>query len=130
MIESLVPVDSKHPYHKDMFKTLVLLSLESGGEEVFFVIEGCASFAPLDEVKSGDSYFYEESTCPTNFIRIEAIYTKDDDDPHGLFDHRDTAWMTREYLAAREAGSEAEYLRKVFPLLARPARLAESKETR
>jgi hypothetical protein len=116
--ETLVPVDSRHPFHADMFKTLDLLALSlADGSKLYFVVEGCTKFEDMDEVRSWRQHFYEEHTCPTNFIRIEAIVHNGDHDPHGVFEYVDTVWMTDAYVRAEEEGTAADYLASVFPQL-------------
>lgn len=123
MSEVLVHVDSTHEYHRGMFKTLTLLALDlADGSALFFVVEGRAEFDSLDKIREYDRYFYEEHTCPTNFIRTEAIVTDGDFDAHGVFRYVDSAWLTEEYIAAKEAGTEQESLTRMFPLLLSHAR--------
>lgn len=111
--DPLVSVGSAQ--HPDMFKTLVLLKITGPEEPVYFIVEGCAQFEDLAEVNDHNTYFYEEHTCPTNFIRIEAVFTPEDDDPHGTFEHVATVWLTESYVAAKNAGEQDEWLRRAFP---------------
>jgi hypothetical protein len=111
----LVPVDSKHEFHTDMFKTLDLLSLTTTDGPIYFIIQGCAKFCEISELNERHEYFYEEGQCPTNFIRIEAIFTPNDDDPHGLFTFIRSVWLTTDYLDAESNGRPDEWLRQAFP---------------
>ena len=62
-------------------KTLDLLMLEPQKKPVYFVLAG-KHFADGD---SDHTYFYEEHSCPTNWIhRTEMIATGGDTDPHGV----------------------------------------------
>ena len=70
--EGLVPVDSEHPAHADMFQTLDLLSINTTEGRAFFIIEGCANFQSIEDLQHSHQFFYEEHTCPVNFIRIPA----------------------------------------------------------
>lgn len=124
--EVLVPVDSDHPAHANMFKTLDLMKIETPAGPIYFVIEGCAQFASLDEIRGQHRYFYEEHTCPTNFIPVPAVFFAGNDDPHGVFDYVDTAWMTQEYLEAAKQQSGKEYLRRVFLQLGKDPRATPS----
>lgn len=112
----LVSVD--HPMHPNMYKTLDLLSLQTAQGPVYFVVEGCAELAPDDEVAVHKRFYYEENSCPTNFIPVEAIVVDGDDDRHGLFTFVATAWMKSAYLEALGVGNEFEYLKRIFPVLA------------
>lgn len=39
-----------------------------------------------DDADSNTRYYYEEHTCPTNFLGVEEVITDDGDhDPHGIF---------------------------------------------
>lgn len=101
--------------HKGMYETLVLLELAG----VYFVVEGVTKYGPRDKVQDHEEYFYNEHTCPTNFIRIPLIAKDGDCDPHGVFTFVESVWMTTEYKDAEQAGPTAlsEYLCKVFPQL-------------
>lgn len=94
------------------FKTLDLLKLyDSEGAPVFFIVDGLGD--PGEENPLDDSYLYDEHACPTNFIRIEAIFTREEDDPHGIFDYVRSVWMPSAYL---ENPSDSDsILRKLFP---------------
>ena len=41
--------------------------------------------------KEAKRYYYEEHTCPTNYLRAEMVIEADtmDDDPHGIFEFVD-----------------------------------------
>ncbi len=119
-IEQMIHNGSDHEFHKDLYKTIGLLSLIVPEGPLYFVVEGISQFKSgqsEEDWLEGRRYWYEEHTCPTNFIRIEAIFLRDDSDPHGIFTLEDAVWMTPEYLAAKEAGEENEYLQEVFPQL-------------
>ncbi len=53
-------------------------------------------YGPLDDweqVRSDKRYYYEEHTCPTNFVRTAQVRTLldlNDTDPHGVFSYYDT----------------------------------------
>ena len=112
--EHMVHNGSTHPFHANMRKTLVLLCIPTAGEPVYFVVEGLATWPmTYDELQEKDSYFYEEGTCPTNFIRIPMISHGGDADPHGVFEHVETVWMLSEY----DADDADDYLLSVFPQL-------------
>lgn len=119
--EVMIPTDSDR--HPNMFKTLNLLKIESPSGPIYFVVEGLGVF----DVQEGDEefqrhnqYFYESHTCPTNFVGgdIVAVFTPEDDDPHGCFEHVRSVWMTDAYLRACEdedGNAETRYLRGIFP---------------
>lgn len=69
------------PIDRSMPETLDLLMLPPQDKPVYFVVKGLAVNGEMD----GKAYYYEEHSCPTNYIRCEAIISDDDDDPHGLF---------------------------------------------
>jgi len=61
-------------------------------------------------------YFYEEHTCPINFIRIHGIAYNGESDPHGLFSFIEQVFMTCEYEAYKDNPNDREaYLRELFP---------------
>lgn len=64
----------------------VILELPPQTEPVRFKVRASRVDRELDE--SVDVYFYEEHTCPTNWLRrVEEVSVGEDDDPHGLFKH-------------------------------------------
>jgi hypothetical protein len=107
-----VRTDSDHALHSDLYKTLDLLRLyRANGEPVYFIVQGLGSVN--DENPLDDSYLYDEHTCPTNYIPVEAIFTAQEDDPHGVFDYVRSVW----YPAAMDepnADTDA-ILRDLFP---------------
>lgn len=104
-----------NPVHGDMRKTLVLLKIDGRDGPIYFVVEGLSTWpTTLPELLEQARYFYEEHTCPTNFIRVPMISEAGDHDPHGVFEFVDAVWMMDEY---NEDGAD-EYLVEVFPQLA------------
>ncbi len=69
-------------------RTLVLLRLRqplADGSVVHVVTEGM-HFPDMElEIGQGDEYFYNEHTCPTNWMRGVSLFDGTDEDPHGLF---------------------------------------------
>jgi hypothetical protein len=63
-----------------MIDTLDLLRLPAT-PPVYFVVKGCRLVDSPDR-----TYFYEEHSCPTNYVQCEAIICDGDDDPHGVFE--------------------------------------------
>jgi hypothetical protein len=64
----------------------VILELPPQTEPIRFKVKAMRIDRELDE--SADQYFYEEHTCPTNWLRrVEEVSIGEDDDPHGLFKH-------------------------------------------
>lgn len=108
----MVRVESTHEFHKSLRQILVLLKYH----EAFIVVKGLHSWpATMEELLQDKEYFYNEHTCPTNFLDVELICENGDTDPHGIFEFVDAVWMTDEYLAAEEKGEKDEYLAQVFP---------------
>lgn len=61
------------------------------GTEVHIVVEGLG-FSEADQpflYGEHDEYFYNEGTCPWNYLRLP-IKAGDDADPHGIFVHQET----------------------------------------
>ena len=112
----MVSIESTHPAHANLRKTLVLLKIEGKEAPIFFVVEGLSTWpSTREELLEHERYFYEEHTCPTNFIRIPMIATGGDCDPHGVFDFVDAVWMMDEYQE-----NDDDYLSEVFPQLCSP----------
>jgi len=108
--ETKVHCGSDVPFHKDLYKTLTLLKAYTEySTPIYLVISGvCSHTGEKEEID--DSYFYDESTCPTNYIPIEAVMTQDDDDPHGCFTYVRTVWMPLDY----KRGDTAT-IKRLFP---------------
>lgn len=66
-------------------KTLDLLMLEPHDKPIYFVLTGkCYHANPSDE-EDEKRYFYEEHSCPTNWIGDTVMISVDGDtDPHGF----------------------------------------------
>lgn len=62
--------------------TFVLLKIEPQEKPVFFVVKGL-QIGTREE--GHERYYYEEHSCPTNYVRCEAIISESDSDPHGIF---------------------------------------------
>lgn len=61
---------------------LVLLKIEQTARPLYFVIR-----APRGEHNNpeSDAYFFDEGTCPTNWMRdVVAVISGGDEDPHGF----------------------------------------------
>lgn len=90
----LVPIDGG--LHPNQFKTLDLLRLFTrDGAPVYFVVQSSAILHernPLDA-----SYYFNEHSCPTNYVPVEAIATRGGLDPHGVFEYVRSVWMPRGY---------------------------------
>jgi len=66
-------------------KTLDLLVLDPSDKPVFFVLAGKRFVDHADDDGGNTRYFYEEHSCPTNWIgEAVMIAVGGDTDPHGL----------------------------------------------
>jgi hypothetical protein len=102
-----VHTDSDHE-----FKTLVLLAVDTTDGPLYFVIEGQAVYEGKDT--PDDSYYYEEHSCPTNYVRVAMISLNGDHDPHGVFRYVRSVWMPKEY----DEDDGGNLILSVFPELA------------
>lgn len=91
---------------KKIFSLLKLF--DKLGNPVFFVVEGLSK-SDLDK-----SYYYNEHTCPVNFIPIEAVMTKEDNDPHGIFEYIRSEWVPDDYEQTDPYDKE-EIIHSLFP---------------
>jgi hypothetical protein len=72
-------------------KTYDVLVLKPQVESVYFVVEGMR-FNGISREKIGldevghKHYFYEEHSCPTNWLKPTMVYVNGDADPHGLIE--------------------------------------------
>lgn len=80
--------------------TLVLLRLYEplkDGEQIHIVVEGMTFVEDGEEPDfEHDKYFYNEHTCPWNYLRLP-LKCGDDADPHGVFQHQETVLMPSGY---------------------------------
>jgi hypothetical protein len=68
-------------------RVLSLLKLETADGPIFFVIDGRHLESAPDEAQGDNRYFYEEHSCPTNWLRNCVMVVKDGDcDPHGFLE--------------------------------------------
>ncbi len=68
-------------------KSLNVLAINPQETPIYFVVEGGEPVNP-DEPRDphhGGRYYYEEHSCPTNFVPVELISQDGDHDPHGIF---------------------------------------------
>lgn len=102
--------------HKDLYKTLNLLKINTLGDPIYFVVEGLGTLKDgesYEDFQGHQSYFYEEHTCPTNFVGphsegygVVALYEGGDRDPHGVFRFVRAVWMPQRYVDAKQAHHE------------------------
>lgn len=104
--------------HPDCYKTLVLLKLYDREKvPVYFVVEGVCHLVdrPGEDHFDAERYYYDDHSCPTNYVPVEAVFTPCEDDPHGVFDYVRTAWYPAAYDEAKASGNGEEFLRSLFP---------------
>lgn len=72
----VIPVESKEKR---------LVTLRSAGP-VTLLVEGMV-LLPNDDEEGHERFFYDEHTCPTNYMRkvVKVIDAEGDEDPHGVF---------------------------------------------
>jgi hypothetical protein len=76
-------------------KNLVLLKLVPTDKPIYLLVEGYTHYDKHGKYNPDQSYFYNEHTCPTNYLQsVLKIYEGDDGDPHGLFQFVRNARMT------------------------------------
>lgn len=69
-----------------MVKFHVLLELDAKTEDKIYIV--VADSYPNDWQSENFAYYYNEHTCPTNFLgRVNLIVEGDDFDPHGVFSY-------------------------------------------
>lgn len=74
--------------------TVVVLALDPQPKPVYLAVSGRTYGFDTEN----DRYFYEEHTCPTNWIGDVAMILSDGDhDPHGLFRHVATRVVPRDF---------------------------------
>lgn len=102
---------SAHSAHDKLRKTYCLLSITATDGKAYFVVEGLQEWpSTYEDMQIDKRYFYEEHTCPINYMRIPLISFNGDRDPHGLFKFEEAVWMIRE-------DADEDYLCEIFPQL-------------
>jgi hypothetical protein len=86
-VAALSPTDVEVEPHDDgkrYVKSYDLLVIAPQENPIYFIVEG-GYHSPHEFEDKGNTYFYGEHTCPTNWLqRVEAIVSEGDDDPHGI----------------------------------------------
>jgi hypothetical protein len=96
-------------------RTLVLLKLEPQDKPVFFVVNHLRFPLAQSDFTEDESarYFFEEHSCPTNFIPCTRIISEGDTDPHGLFSYVAQVDRPADLDSTREDGES--YWKPHFP---------------
>ena len=69
--------------------TVDVLVLRPQAQPVYFVVEGARYVGgkpPSFGIEESKRFYYEEHSCPTNWLRPIMVYHEQDDDPHGLIE--------------------------------------------
>lgn len=67
-------------------RTIVTLTLPPQRSEVVFALDGFRVVKAGERDPANDAYFYDEHTCPTNWLRdVTEVRFEGSDDPHGLW---------------------------------------------
>ena len=85
------------PHGGRVVQTLVTLRREPGDGPITLLVRGIQVLDHDEEFDpERDDYFYNEHTCPTNYLaKVEKVIAPDgDEDPHGVF-----RWVKTELLA-------------------------------
>lgn len=66
--------------------TLALLRLDTATGPFWFIVEGMrfTHSRPLVSEQEDDRFFYEEHSCPTNWLKPLMVAHRGDTDPHGV----------------------------------------------
>lgn len=93
---------------------LSLLKFDGKDGPVFFVVKGLAkAHASDEEMQSSAAYFYEEHSCPTNWLRdCVAVIENGGDDPHGFLEHVRTVQVSN---ALEPEDFKRESWQELFP---------------
>lgn len=103
--------ESNHPAHSKLLNTLNLLSIQlEDGSKLYLVVQGLSEWCPYDELQEHSRFYYEEHTCPTNYVggRVLMLQHLKDSDPHGIFKFEEAIWKIGEI-------QDEKYLNSVFP---------------
>jgi hypothetical protein len=75
--------------------TIDVLKLSPQAKPVYFIVKGMRfeddDTLEDDDRAGGKQFFYEEHSCPTNWLKPEMVYFDGDADPHGLIEFVETA---------------------------------------
>lgn len=91
---------------KMLVRTLDHLVLPPQTRPVHFLVEGMDFVDAKGNRRTAEEkrFFYEEHSCPTNYVRCEVIAVDGDRDPHGLFKYVGTSDLPKDYDADEDYG--------------------------
>jgi hypothetical protein len=83
-VNALTDVDVEPIVDERRIKTFDLLVIPPQQTSIYFIIDSSRN-DPSDSADHGKTYYYDEHTCPTNWLQsVEEVISDGDDDPHGL----------------------------------------------
>lgn len=94
-------------------RLLTLMKFPGKKGDVFFVLNhfDYGHGDPNDELQSHNQYFFEEHSCPTNWLRDTAVVVQNgDQDPHGFLEHVRTVRVEKYF-----DENDYELVEKTFP---------------
>ena len=105
--------------HTEVKISTVSLLKRDGEVPVYFLVEGFSFKDDIHEINDSSSYFYEEHSCPINWLRdVFMVIEGSDTDPHGFLEHVRTITM-EEYDKLvpdeRNLQNNIEEVSKAFP---------------
>lgn len=107
-------------------KALVLLRLlptkEAQLNEPIHIVVKKNNYSHEEDLKKfsdNSTYYYNDHTCPTNYLGVERIIEGDDDDPHGIFQFVEAIWMP-EGFEAHEFHNKGGYWPSLFERMNKP----------
>lgn len=99
------------------YQTLDLLALQPSPKPLYVVLRGVIvtkALASPDEEGDSKRFYYEEHSCPTNWLRHpEMVALGGDTDPHGVL--RFLRYVPIDGFPARDPNEQDAWLRRVFP---------------
>lgn len=101
-VDDKVTIDSfvvpKYP------KALILLRLTPSEDDnlkkpLFLILEksNYSHSENIDEFSKSQEYFYNDHTCPSNYLGDAIVLYDGDDDRHGIFSFVEAIWMSEDY---------------------------------
>jgi ribosomal protein L37AE/L43A len=94
-------------------RLLTLLKFPGKDGDVFFIQNhfDYGHSDPYDELQSHNQYFFEEHSCPTNWLRNTAVVVQNGDhDPHGFLEYVRTVRVEKDF-----DEDDYELVEKTFP---------------
>ena len=103
---------------KAFLLALLRLDTEETLKKPIFIVVKVPNYThetDLEKKKHQLRYYFDEHTCPSNYLHV-TIIEGDDDDPHGIFNFVDAVWVPNDFCWSEFRNSGGDYS-TLFPCM-------------